>query len=316
MIDPQMQANIWVHEMVGKKEIRVLRPNMLPTEILFQLENAISFGNSVLLENLGEEIDSIFDGILQNKKIKQGGVWKLKMGEKIIDYAPAFKLYMTTKLSNPHYPPEICVKVTLTFKSGDAAELHGDAGGLGGPDAEHRGEDRGAQEGSGLRQEESRQLNIKEFFENKSKQKHTEDKILRMMSEAQGNILDNEELINTLQQSKVESNEIEEKLKLQEVNREQFKTLQNFYKDCAKRSANLYFAVADLAMIEPVYQFSLDFYINIFERAVERAPFGGKNERVKNINATFTQQLFQNIIRSLLEKDKLTFSLLLCTRIL
>ena len=112
MIDPQMQANIWVHEMVGKKEIRVLRPNMLPTEILFQLENAISFGNSVLLENLGEEIDSIFDGILQNKKIKQGGVWKLKMGEKIIDYAPAFKLYMTTKLSNPHYPPEICVKVT------------------------------------------------------------------------------------------------------------------------------------------------------------------------------------------------------------
>jgi dynein heavy chain len=65
-----MQANIWIHEMVGKKDIKVLRPNMLHTEILFQLENAISFGNSVLLENLGEEIDSVFDGILQNKKIK------------------------------------------------------------------------------------------------------------------------------------------------------------------------------------------------------------------------------------------------------
>ena len=35
------------------------------------------------------------------------------MGEKIIDYSPNFKLYMTTKLPNPHYPPEICVKVTL-----------------------------------------------------------------------------------------------------------------------------------------------------------------------------------------------------------
>ena len=53
MIDPQIQANIWVHEMVGRKELRVLRPNMPATEILLQLENSISFGNSVLLENVG-----------------------------------------------------------------------------------------------------------------------------------------------------------------------------------------------------------------------------------------------------------------------
>jgi len=68
-------------------------------------------------------------------------------------------------------------------------------------------------------------------------------------------------------------------------------------------------------MIEPVYQFSLDFYINIFEKAVEKSP-SGRNERVKNINITFTLHLYQNLIRSLLEKDKLTFSLLLCIRIL
>ena len=37
----------------------------------------------------------------------------MKLGEKIIDYNNDFKFFMTTKLSNPHYPPEICVKVTL-----------------------------------------------------------------------------------------------------------------------------------------------------------------------------------------------------------
>ena len=46
--------------------------------------------------------------------------------------------------------------------------------------------------------------------------------------------------------------------------------LQNFYKDAAKRSSNLYFVVVDLAMIEPVYQFSLEFYIDLFERSVEK----------------------------------------------
>ena len=35
------------------------------------------------------------------------------MGEKVIDYSMDFKFYLTTNLATPHYPPEICVKVTL-----------------------------------------------------------------------------------------------------------------------------------------------------------------------------------------------------------
>lgn len=67
----------------------------------------------VLLENIGETIDSIFEPILLQKIVKQGGSLKLKFGEKIIDYSSDFKFYMTTKLARPHYPPEICVKVTM-----------------------------------------------------------------------------------------------------------------------------------------------------------------------------------------------------------
>jgi dynein heavy chain, axonemal len=33
--------------------------------------------------------------------------------DKFIDYSNDFKFYMTTKLPRPHYPPEVCVKVTL-----------------------------------------------------------------------------------------------------------------------------------------------------------------------------------------------------------
>ena len=35
------------------------------------------------------------------------------MGENWVDYSPDFRFYITTKLAKPHYPPEICVKVTL-----------------------------------------------------------------------------------------------------------------------------------------------------------------------------------------------------------
>jgi len=30
-----------------------------------------------------------------------------------VEYNKAFKFYMTTKLANPHYLPEVCIKVTI-----------------------------------------------------------------------------------------------------------------------------------------------------------------------------------------------------------
>ena len=37
----------------------------------------------------------------------------LKLGDKEIEYNPNFKFYITTKLSNPHYAPEISTKTTI-----------------------------------------------------------------------------------------------------------------------------------------------------------------------------------------------------------
>jgi len=53
--------------------------------------------------------------------------------------------------------------------------------------------------------EEQKQRNIKEFFDNKNKQKATEDLILKLLGSAEGNLLDDEQLIDTLQNSKKES---------------------------------------------------------------------------------------------------------------
>lgn len=37
----------------------------------------------------------------------------IKLGDTIIEYNNDFRFYITTKLRNPHYLPEIAVKVTL-----------------------------------------------------------------------------------------------------------------------------------------------------------------------------------------------------------
>ena len=37
----------------------------------------------------------------------------IRLGDKEVDYNPDFKFYITTKLSNPHYAPEISTKTTI-----------------------------------------------------------------------------------------------------------------------------------------------------------------------------------------------------------
>lgn len=37
----------------------------------------------------------------------------IRIGNTDIEYEQGFKLYITTKIANPHYLPEICIKVTI-----------------------------------------------------------------------------------------------------------------------------------------------------------------------------------------------------------
>jgi dynein heavy chain len=77
------------------------------------LENGVRFGRWVLLENIGENLDAALEPLLLQQKFKQGGTEMIKIGDSTIPWNDAFRFYMTTKLTNPHYAPEVCVKVSL-----------------------------------------------------------------------------------------------------------------------------------------------------------------------------------------------------------
>ena len=77
------------------------------------LENAIQFGLPVLLENVGEELDPSLEPLLLKQVFKSGGVNCIRLGDSTIEYSSDFRFYITTKLRNPHYLPEVAVKVSL-----------------------------------------------------------------------------------------------------------------------------------------------------------------------------------------------------------
>ena len=94
-----------------ENNLKVVKQNQ--SNFVRVIENAIQFGTPVLLENVPESIDPILENVLLKQIIIAGGVATIRLGDSTIEYDQNFKLYITTKLTNPHYPPELCVKVNL-----------------------------------------------------------------------------------------------------------------------------------------------------------------------------------------------------------
>lgn len=83
-----------------------------------------------------------------------------------------------------------------------------------------------------------------------------------------GHILDDGDLIATLKQSKITSVEIVERLKLAEENERRISAARSRYLPVATRGAVLQFVLADLESLNAMYQFSLTWFIGMFQQCI------------------------------------------------
>ncbi len=67
----------------------------------------------MLIEDVYQEIDPGLDSVLTKAIYKEEGVEKINFGDRPIMYDRNFRLFITTKLPNPHFLPEICIKLTV-----------------------------------------------------------------------------------------------------------------------------------------------------------------------------------------------------------
>lgn len=252
MVDPQLQAVYWIKKREGSKlQIGRLGQKDLIQRILLALEQGVPF----LIENMGEHVDPSLMPIISRNTVKRGGKNYIHIGDQEVEVSHSFRLYLHTKLSNPHYPPEIQAETTLVNFSVTQDGLDEQLLSL---VVKHERPDLAAQRSALILQQNLFTIKVKQL----------EDQILLRLADAQGDITENRELIEELELSKKISDEIAHKLEESKVTSEKINITSEKYRPVSRRGSLLFFVMNSLYKIHSYYMFSLNSFIFFFLRGI------------------------------------------------
>ncbi|KAL0129655.1 hypothetical protein PUN28_001727 [Cardiocondyla obscurior] len=301
LIDPQLQGKTWIKN--KEKEFDLQITWFTHKYFKNHLEDSISIGRPLLIQDVEEQIDPILDNVLEKNFIKIGTSFKVKLGDKEVDISKDFRLYITTKLPNPSYTPEVFAHVSIIDFTVTMKGLEDQL--LGRVILTEKKE----------LETEKTQL-ITDITANNRKIKELEENLLQKLGTVQGPLIEDVELMSVLNTTKQTAAEINIKLSIARDTEQKIDVAREEFRPVATRGSVLYFLICDMPHVNCMYQTSLVQFLERFDISMARSERSPVNQRrINYIIEYLTYDIFKYKARGLYEIHKYMFILLMTLKI-
>ncbi|KAH9922687.1 dynein heavy chain [Amylocystis lapponica] len=256
IIDPSGQAtNFLLNEY---KDRKITVTSFLDEAFLKVLESALRFGNTLLIQDV-EHLDPILNPVLNKEIRRTGGRVLIRLGSQDIDFSPSFTMFLSTRDPSVEFSPDICSRVTFVNFTMTRGSLQSQSLDqvlkVERPDTERKRTDLMKMQG--------------EF---RLRLRTLEKLLLQALNESTGNILDDDKVIDTLETLKREAAEITRKVEETDIVMREVEQVTAEYLPLAQACSAIFFILEQLNLVNHFYQFSLRFFLDIFDYVLHQNP--------------------------------------------
>jgi len=300
IIDPSGQATEFI--LNEYKDRKITRTSFLDDAFRKTLESALRFGNPLLVQDV-ENYDPILNPVLNRELRRTGGRVLITLGDQDIDLSPSFTIILSTRDPSVEFPPDICSRVTFVNFTVTRSSLQSQC------------------LNSVLKAErpdidEKRSDLLKLQGEYHLRLRQLEKSLLQALNDAKGKILDDDSVITSLETLKMEAADISKKVEETDIVIGEIETVSQQYLPLSQACSNIYFTLDSLSQVHFLYQYSLQFFLDIFHsvlynnsRLKETTDY---SQRLSIVTSDLFQVVYCRVARGMLHMDRLTFAILLC----
>ncbi|CAH3116472.1 unnamed protein product [Pocillopora meandrina] len=300
IIDPSGQATEFLlNEYKGKK---ISKTSFLDDAFRKNLESALRFGNPLLVQDV-ESYDPILNPVLNRELRRTGGRVLITIGDQDIDLSPSFTIFLSTRDPTVEFAPDLCSRVTFVnftvTRSSLQSQCLNQVLKAERPDVD---------------QKRSDLLKLQGEFH--LRLRHLEKSLLQALNDAKGRILDDDRIIATLEKLKEEAAEITRKVEETDVVMAEVEAVSDQYGALSHYCSSIYFTMEGLNLVHFLYQFSLQFFLDIFQCVLYENPklqgMKDPQQRLKVLSSDLFQVVYNRVARGMMHDDRITFAMLLC----
>ncbi|XP_036005544.1 cytoplasmic dynein 2 heavy chain 1 isoform X1 [Fundulus heteroclitus] len=294
LIDPSSRATEWLRTHLKEQRLEVI--SQQDNNFMTSVELAVRFGKTLIIQEM-DGVEPVLYPLLRKDLIAQGPRYVVQIGDKVIDYNEDFRLFMATRNPSPFIPPDAASVVTEVNFTTTRAGLRGQLLAL---TIQHEKPELETEKTRLLQQEEDKKIQLAQL----------EESLLETLATAQGNILENRELIDSLNQTKASSALIQESLVESHRLQASLDQERDAYLPFAESASKMYFVITDLSKINNMYCFSLASFLRLFQRALQAKKEDLNTEaRISALESNLKAMVYEYVCRSLFKADQLMFAM-------